>query len=90
MFLLHCSKDVSQERMIELGESNPDYMPSALLSRSIAKYNQNLKDLLTYFRAETNLHEVNTEQTFKQSFASLCAVVEPTIINVRCSGSDEA
>ncbi len=51
--------------MIQLGESNPNYMPSALLSRSIAKYNQNLKDLLTYFKAETNLIEVNTEQTFE-------------------------
>jgi hypothetical protein len=39
-------------------------MPSALLSRSIAKYNENLVDLKKFLHAETSVCEVNTEQIF--------------------------
>lgn len=69
-------------------ENNPHYMPSALLSRSIAKYNENLVDLKKFLHAETSVCEVNTEQIFKQSFAQVIRVVEPTVVTVRCSGSE--
>lgn len=69
-------------------ESDPHYMPSALLSRSIAKYNENLVDLKKFLHAETSVCEVNTEQIFNQSFAQVKRVVEPTVVTVRCSGSD--
>jgi len=65
-------------------------MPSALLSKSIAEYNANLSDLIQYLRSDTVLTEVNTEHPFKTSFKEICQVVEPTIINVRSSGSEDA
>lgn len=66
-------------------------MPSALLSKSIANYNGCLKDLLSFLRSEPKiLTEVCTEGLLKNSLKEVCAVVEPTIINVRTSGSDAA
>ena len=90
VFVLSCSKDLSQERMIQVSQSSPDYMPSALLSKSIADYNANLKEMLDYLRKETVLSEVNTEQNLDQSFKEVCAVVEPSVINIRSSGSEAA
>lgn len=63
-------------------------MPSSLLSKSIAKYNERLVDLKKFLNEETNVCEVNTMQIFSQSFTKVKSVVEPTVINVRCSGSD--
>ena len=74
--------------MIAVPENHPNYMPSALLSKSIAKYNESLVDLKKFLLAETNVCEVSTEQIFKQSFDKVLSVIEPTVINVRCSGSD--
>lgn len=64
-------------------------MPSALLSKSIAKYNENLKDLIEFLRSDTVLTEINTEQPLKTSIKEVLSVVEPTIITVRNSGSQE-
>ena len=50
--------------MIQLPESHHSYLPSALLSKSIAKYNENLKDLIKFLRSETVLSEINTERPF--------------------------
>ena len=71
-------------------ESHPNYLPSALLSKSIAKYNENLKDLIRFLRSDTILSEINTERPFQTSFKEVCAVVEPLVINIRNSGSAEA
>lgn len=91
VFVLSCCKDICQERMTQVPQSSPEYMPSALLSKSIANYNANLKDLLDFLRTKPEiLSEVNTEQTLENSFKEVCAVVEPTIITVRSSGSDNA
>jgi hypothetical protein len=62
-------------------------MPSALLSKSIAKYNENLKDLIEFLRSDTVLTEINTEHPLKTSIKEVLSVVEPTIITVRNSGS---
>jgi len=65
-------------------------MPSALLGKSIAKYNECLFDLKKFLHAETKVCEVNTEQIFKQSFSEVKKMVEPTVINVRSSGSENS
>ena len=62
-------------------------MPSALLSKSIAKYNENLQDLIEFLRSDTVLTEINTEHPLKTSIKEVLSVVEPTIITVRNSGS---
>jgi hypothetical protein len=65
-------------------------LPSALLSKSIAKYNENLKDLIKFLRSDTVLSEINTERPFQTSLKEVCAEVEPIVINIRTSGSAEA
>jgi adenylate kinase family enzyme len=40
VFLVECSKETCQERMIQNGESDPNYIPSALLSHLIKEYHQ--------------------------------------------------
>lgn len=90
VFVLNCSKDVCQERMIEIPQSSSRYVPSALLTRRICEYNNNLRELIDYLRSDTELTEVSTEQSLSQSMDEICKVVEPTVINVRSSGSDEA
>lgn len=71
-------------------ENHPHYMPSALLSKSIAKYNECLVDLKKFLLAETNVCEVDTQQIFKQSFSKVKSVVEPTVINIRTSGTEQS
>ena len=90
VFVLNCSKDVCQERMIEIPQSSSRYVPSALLTRRICDYNNNLRDLIDFLRNDTDLTEVSTEIGLRQSMDEICKVVEPTVINVRSSGSDEA
>jgi len=91
VFVLSCSKDLSQERMTQIPQSDASYMPSALLSKSIADYNANLKDLQGFLRSQPNiLTEICTEQSVKNTLKEVCQVVEPTVINVRTSGSDAA
>lgn len=76
--------------MTQVSQCSPDYMPSALLSKSIATYNANLKEMLDFLRKETVLSEVCTEQNMDQSFKEVCGVVEPSVINIRSSGSEAA
>jgi hypothetical protein len=38
VFSLECSKDICQERMIEIGEKSPKYVSSAILSQKIKAY----------------------------------------------------
>lgn len=46
-------------------------MPSALLSKSIAEYNANLKEMISYLKSETILSEVCTHSTIQHSFDEL-------------------
>lgn len=89
-FILNCSKDFSQERMSALSESDPEYLPSSLLSQRIGVYNENLKALKPFLQSNTICSEINTESIFKASFKEMCAFIEPTVIIVRTSGSKEA
>jgi len=50
VFTLKCSKDICQERMLDLGESHPRYVSSAILSKKFKKYNEDMADLLPFFR----------------------------------------
>ena len=38
VFSLQCSKDICQERMIDLGEDHPQYVASSILSKMIKEY----------------------------------------------------
>lgn len=61
VFVLNCSKDVCQERMITLGQRSETYKPSGILSKKIKDYNERCAKLLPFLREHTNLREINTE-----------------------------
>lgn len=71
-------------------ETSEWYLPSSLLSKKIGIYNQNLRDLLPFLRTHTTCTEICTEGTTKSAFKEMCQFIEPTIINVRSSGSKDA
>jgi hypothetical protein len=89
VFLLQCSKDICQERMIQLGEGHAGYLPSTLLSKKIKMFNERCVSLLPYLRKACSLHEICTEKTFETACQQICKVVEPTIIHCR-NGLSEA
>ena len=46
---LKCSRDMCQERMIELGQDHPKYVPSSILSKLIKQYNDESALLVPFF-----------------------------------------
>ena len=74
--------------MIKHGEKDPGYIPSSILSQKIKKYNDACVELIPLLRQITEMHEINTETSFKTSFKEMCKHVEPTIVHVR-SGAGE-
>lgn len=61
VFVLKCSKDICQERMIDLGEEHPQYVPSSILSKRIKEFHENAVELLPFLRQNTCFHEVSTD-----------------------------
>ena len=53
VFVLNCSRDTCQERMLSIPQTSAKYLPSSILSKRIGKYNENLKELLPYLKANT-------------------------------------
>ena len=68
VFVLSCSKDLSQERMLTVPQDSDDYLPSSLLSKKIGEYNKNMVELLPFLRECTNCNEICTEEAFRISF----------------------
>jgi adenylate kinase family enzyme len=83
VFLLRCSKDISQERMTDLGESHPNYVASSILSKRIKEFHDNSVALLPFLKSDTCFHEVRTDQDIQKSLEVVFKEVEPTLINVR-------
>lgn len=76
--------------MIGLGQDDPSYQASTILSKRIKIYNENWQKLMPFLQAQTNLKSVDTEQIFQTAFEELCGHVEPTIIHVRPGGAQNA
>jgi adenylate kinase family enzyme len=83
VFSLNCLKDMCQERMLELGEANPGYVPSSILSKKIKKYHDDSKELLPFLAESTNLVDVNTDQALDKSMEEVYRNIEPLVIHVR-------
>ena len=84
VFYVRCSLDDSQDRMLQLGKSNPTYLPSSILSKKVRQFNDHAVKLLPYLRQSKNFFELDTgSQTFEKSFADICKTVEPTILHIR-------
>lgn len=73
--------------MLSLGKEHPSYLPSSILSKKIKNFHASAATLLPFLRATTNFHEINSEQTFNNSFKQLCQTIEPVVIHVRAGAS---
>jgi len=83
VFSLVCPKDKCQERMIELGQGNPNYMSSADLSLKIKEYNDSVKTLLPFLRENTQFKEISNDQDFDKTIQTVMSHIEPMVIHVR-------
>jgi adenylate kinase family enzyme len=87
VFYIRCSKDVCQERLLDIGPDHPSYVPSALLAKQVKRFHDNSGTLLPYLSANTRFNEINGEGTLANVLKDVFAVVEPTIIHVRTGGN---
>lgn len=69
--------------MIELGQDSPNYVCSALLTKKIRNYHEDMKTLAPFFEKETNLIRVSSDQAFDKTMEAIYEKLEPTIIHVR-------
>lgn len=69
--------------MLLLGEGHKDYVPSAILSRRIADYNEQLPSMLPYLESKVDLHEINCERSFNHVFKDICKLIEPVVVHIR-------
>jgi len=61
VFALQCSKDICQERMIDLTENHPLYVSSSILSKQIKAYHEHAKELLPFLEKETCFQNISTD-----------------------------
>lgn len=87
VFSLQCSKDICQERMIDLGESHPLYVSSSILSKKIKQFNDHAKNLMPFLKENTNFVEVSTDQNFDKTISEIYRHIEPCVIHIRAGKS---
>mmetsp|Transcript_7196 Transcript_7196/g.12136 ORF Transcript_7196/g.12136 Transcript_7196/m.12136 type:complete len:360 (-) Transcript_7196:1013-2092(-) len=69
--------------MTEKGEKDPEYVSSTILSQLIKQYHQSAKDLIPFLKERSNLHVINTEQSFEKTMEDVNTYVEPCVIHIR-------
>ena len=89
IFNLNCSKDMCQERMIDLGQDHPNYVSSSILSKKIKKYHDDCAELLPFLKSSSNLIEIDTDQELDKSLEEVYKNVEPLVIHIRPGASVE-
>lgn len=80
---LECSKDMCQERMIDLGQDHPNYIRSALLGRKFQKYYADMANLVPYFKENCEFFSVSTDQALSKTMTEIYPKIEPLVIHVR-------
>ena len=78
-----------QERMIDLGQEHPCYVSSSILSKKIKQYYDNGVELLPYLKEKSSLTEIDTDQAFDKTMASVYKCIEPLVIHVRPGTNSE-
>lgn len=56
---MDCPKDICQERMFALGETNPKYIPSSILAKKVQIYNEKAKSLVPFLKS-MGAHVINS------------------------------
>jgi adenylate kinase family enzyme len=87
VFYIRCSKDICQERLLDIGADHPSYVPSAILAKQVKRFHDNSGSLLPYLSANTRFNEINGEKDLPHVLKDVYTVVEPTIIHVRTGGN---
>ena len=90
VFYLRCSKDVCQERLLEIGSSDPRYVPSSVLAKQVKRFHSNASTLLPYLRSATSFREIDAERPVFQVLKNIYSAVEPTVIHIRTGGNSAA
>ena len=57
--------------MLKLGEGHPKYVPSALLTQRIRKFNTESEALLPFFQEHTNLIEIDSDQPLDKALEAI-------------------
>jgi adenylate kinase family enzyme len=89
VFHMKCSKDISQERMIELGKNHHEYIPSAILSKLIKEFHEQAPTLIPYLKKNSKFEEIDAEMKFDLVYNKVCALIEPTIIHIRSGTNND-
>ena len=87
VFYIKCSKDICQERLLDIGSDHPKYVPSAILAKQVKRFHENSGTLIPYLAANTRFNEINGEHPLPHVLKEVFTVVEPTIIHVRTGGN---
>ena len=77
--------------MINLGKHHPDYCPSAILSKKIREFNQQVATLKPFLKEKyaDKFHEINSEQPYEVVCKSVSKVIEPTVIHIRVGTNND-
>lgn len=78
--------------MIDLGKNHPEYCPSAILSKKIREFNDQVATLKPYLKGKypNNFHEINTEHPqYHVVFDSLSQIIEPTVLHIRVGTNND-
>jgi adenylate kinase family enzyme len=70
--------------MLAVGENHPCYVPSPLLTKKIAKYHTDMKELGPFLAENCNYLKVSSDQSVEKTLDSVYKEIEPTVIHVRC------
>ena len=90
VFFLRCSKDVCQERLLEVGPESPSYIPSTILAKTIKRFYEQAAGLIPYLRNNTRFNEINAERPLSTVLKDLYQVIEPTVIHIRTGGTAQS
>ena len=83
VFILNCPADICQERMNNLGESDPKYICSGILSQKIKEYNQKSKNLIPFLKKNNKATEIDSSQPYEKMMDAVYDQVEPFVIHIR-------
>lgn len=77
--------------MINLGKHHPDYCPSAILSKMIREFNEEVSTLKPFLREKyaDRFNEVNSELPFEVICKNVSSVIDPIVIHIRVGTNND-
>jgi hypothetical protein len=75
--------------MLAVGEGHPAYVPSPLLTKKIAKYHTDMKELGPFMAENSNLIKISSDQSVDKTLDLVYKAIEPTVIHIRCGDNQQ-